>query len=61
MFCGSSSRCRGSSGLQVVIVVFLDLLGKIINPTRRGPAVASLAKGTMGSAPPYTKLLYASF
>ena len=52
MFCGSSSWCCGFSGLQCMIVVFLNLLSQIINPTRPGPAVESLAKGTMGSAPP---------
>ena len=40
------------SGLQCMIVVFPNLLSQIINPTRPGPAVESLAKGTMGSAPP---------
>ena len=52
MFCGSSSWCCGFSGLQCMIVVFPNLLSQIINPTRPAPAVESLAKGTMGSAPP---------
>ena len=29
-----------------------QFLNQIINPTRPAPAVESLAKGTMGSAPP---------